>query len=194
MRTVQPTDRTKQPPPSGPGWVYVLTCRDFPSCCKIGGTSRTPTHRALELQIAYGTTGAFTVVAQHAVADWWTVEQTAHRMLSDRRLPRSELFRCSPAEASHVIAAASRAYARPWSPAAWLRRLLFSPPPASPTARSAVRLWRGWRRRDKLRLALLLFALIVLWFAVRQSPAPGELVPLPTGAVGGGGRVRVIYP
>ena len=136
---MQPIDRSQKPPPSGPGWVYVLTCPDFPDCCKIGGTSRTPTHRALELVIAYGTTSAFTVVARHATADWWTVEQAAHRMLSDHRLPGPKLFRCSPAEASAVIEAAAKGHARPFAPALWLRRMLFPPPPASPAARSAYR-------------------------------------------------------
>ena len=84
----------------GPGWVYVLTCPDFPGCCKIGGTGRTAAHRAVELVAEYGTVEAFTVADRHAVADWLAVEQATHRMLSDRRLPRSELFRCTPAEAS----------------------------------------------------------------------------------------------
>lgn len=195
---MEPIERRQKPPPSGPGWVYVLTCPDFPGCCKIGGTSRTPTHRAVELVVEYGTTGAFTVVARHATADWWIVEQTAHRMLSDRRLPRSELFRCSPAEASHVIEAAAKAYARPWSPAAWLPRLLFPPPRTYPAARSAYRPWhsgrRGWRRRSPLHVVVLLVVLIALWLAARHSSSPGLLSLLPDRAAGPGASVRVIYP
>lgn len=115
-------------------------------------------------------------------------------MLSYRRLPRSELFRCSPAEASHVIAAASQAYARLFAPAAWLRRMLFPPPPAYP----ATRLWqsgrRGRRRGGPARVRVLLLVLIVLLLAVRHASSPGALVPLRAGAAGAGERVRVIYP
>lgn len=192
------TYRRQKPPPSGPGWVYFLTCPDFPGCCKIGGTSRTPTHRALELVTQYRTTSGFTVEAQHAVADWWRVEQTTHRMLSDRRLPRSELFRCSPAEASSVIAAAAQAHAQPFAFPAWLRRLQLPSPPRFPAARPAFRSWpggsRGRRRRDPLRIMLLLLGLVVLWFALRQPLSPGVLGPLHAGAVHPGGRVRVFYP
>jgi hypothetical protein len=99
----------------------------MPGKCKIGGTSRTATHRARELVAEYGTSAPFVIARRHAVADWFAVEQAAHRMLGDRRLPRSELFDVSPREASRVIRAAAAAYSRPWIPSVWLRRLVMAP-------------------------------------------------------------------
>ena len=128
-------------PRPAPGWVYVLSCPDFPGCCKIGGTSRTATHRAGELVGEYGTAGRFTIMDRHPVADWFAVEQAAHRMLSDRRLPRSELFEVVPAEASRVIRAAARAYERP----SLFRRLLL---PRRVLAPQRGRYGKPWRRRS----------------------------------------------
>jgi hypothetical protein len=38
-----------------------------------------------------------------------------------RRLSRSEMFRCTPSEASRVIRAAALAYTKPWAVTVWLR-------------------------------------------------------------------------
>ena len=59
----------------------------LPGCVKIGGTGRTATVRAVELAREYGTATPFEVVRRYAVADWYAVEQAAHRMLADRRRP-----------------------------------------------------------------------------------------------------------
>jgi hypothetical protein len=170
---------SQRPESSGPGWVYVLICPDFPGCCKIGGTGRTATHRAAELVITYGTTSAFAVVDRHAVADWWAVEQATHRMLSDRRLPRSELFQCTPAEASRVIQAAAAAYARPWAGTAWLRRMLFLPylPPRF-AARARRTRW-GYRRRGSNdgRAVLLVVVVIAAWLVIWKPSLPTWLPP-----------------
>ena len=109
------------PEGSGPGWVYVLICPDFPGYRGIVGTERAATDRAVELVTECGAVESFTVVDRHAVADWFTVEQVARRMLSDRRLPRSELFQCTSVEASRVVRAAAMAYEQPWAAAIWLR-------------------------------------------------------------------------
>jgi hypothetical protein len=167
---------SRRPESSGPGWVYVLTCPDFPGCCKIGGTGRTATHRAAELVVEYGTTAAFTIVDRHPTADWWAIEQAAHRMLSDRRLPRSELFQCTPAEASRVIQAAALAYAKPWAPAVWLRRMALPPHPVGPPGRSRRTRWRFRRRRSNDGRALLLvFAAIAVWLALWKPSLPAWL-------------------
>ena len=151
-----------------PGWVYVLTCPTFPGCCKIGGTGRTATHRAAELVNEYATGQPFELVARIAVSDWPAVEASAHRMLSDRRVPRSELFRVSPAEAVRVVKAAARAYERP---SLW--RVLLQPrtrqrPPAA-----------SWRRprhdpaTGVILVALLALALAVAWL----KPVPPSWLP-----------------
>jgi hypothetical protein len=160
--------------PSGPGWVYVLTCLDYPACVKIGGTSRTPQHRATELVIEYDTKHAFTVVAAHPVGNWFAVEQMTHRMLSDRRLPRSELFRCRPDEASRVIKAAASDHEAPSVGKALLRRLL--EPGASQRSQFAWRpssqrhppfRWRRFRRSaDERRAVRAIAAVIVLTAAL----------------------------
>jgi hypothetical protein len=120
-----------------PGYVYVLTNPAFPGCVKIGGTSRTPTHRALELLTEYAPGAPFRVVYRKPVADWRAVEFAAHRMLSDRRQPRSELFGYSPGQAKRTIRAAARAFDRP----GLFRRLL----PGRPVLDQYRYL--GWRRR-----------------------------------------------
>ncbi len=139
-----------------PGWVYVLTCPAFPGCCKIGGTGRTPKHRAAELAGEYVTGQPFTVAYKSPpVSDWPAVELAAHRMLSDCRLPRSELFRCTPWQARAVVKAVSHAHRRPWL--GWL-----SPSPR----RSPRRRWNRYRRDDSgvtLVLAVLAVAVLVAW-------------------------------
>ena len=121
-----------------PGWVYVLTNPAYPGCVKIGGTGRTATHRAAELVHEYGPGQPFTIAKRFPVADWPNVEAAAHRMLSDRRLPRSELFRCSTRQAGRTIKAAARAYDRPG-----LFRRLVMPRPVLDAPRPS---WRGRRR------------------------------------------------
>ena len=87
------------------------------------------------------------------VPNWYAVEQAAHRMLSDRRVPRSELFRCTPDKAGRVIRAAAAAYARPWALTVWLRRLVLPRP---------KRLSNGWRRSRRRGSADGLIVLAVL--------------------------------
>jgi hypothetical protein len=162
--------------PVGPGWVYVLTCLDYPACVKISGTSRTPQQRAAELVTEYNTKHAFTVVVAHPAGNWFAAEQMAHRMLSDRRLPRSELFRCSPDEASRVIRAAVSVYEAPSLGKALLRRLLEPRPQRHSTSdwraaydrRSPFR-WRRSRRsvegRNAVRgIVAVIILLIGLWW------------------------------
>ena len=150
-----------------PGYVYVLTCPSFPGCCKIGGTGRTAKHRAGELVGEYVTGQPFTVSYQSKpVSDWPAAELAAHRMLSDRRVPRSELFRCSPRQARAVVKAVARAQARPWL--GWL-----SPRPR----RSPGRQWRRYRRDDSgaaLVLAVLAVAMLLAWI---KPPVPSWLPP-----------------
>jgi hypothetical protein len=155
-----------------PGWVYILTCPSFPGCCKIGGTGRTATHRAGELAGEYVTGQPFAVLYRVPVSDWPAVEAAAHRMLSDCRVPRSELFRCTPRQARAVVKAAARAHARPWL--GWL-----SPRPR----RSAQRRWNRYRRGENWpALALLLampLAVLVMWL---KPPVPSWL-PMPAAHV-----------
>ena len=150
-----------------PGWVYVLTCASFPGCCKIGGTGRTATHRAAELAGEYVTGQPFTVVFRVPVSDWPAVEAAAHRMLSDCRLPRSELFRCKPRQARAVVKAAARAHRRPWL--GWLRRN---------SRPNNVRPWRRYRRSDnELGLAVLVAFLLAVLVAWQKPPVPAWLPP-----------------
>ena len=98
--------------------------------------------------------------------DWPAVELAAHRMLSDCRVPRSELFRCSPRQARAVVKAAARAHRRPWL--GWL-----SPSPR----RSLGRRWNRYRRDDSgaaLVLALLAVAVLLAWI---KPPVPSWLPP-----------------
>jgi hypothetical protein len=153
---------------SNPGWVYVLTNPALPRrCCKIGGTGRTATHRKAELVREYGAPAPWEIASRHVVADWLAVEQAAHRMLSDRRLPRSELFEVSPREAARVIRAAAAAYRRPWGLTAWLRRLtLPRPARGSYTAR-----YRRRGSRDGLLIGGLLLALAGVVWLLPDVPA-----------------------
>jgi hypothetical protein len=150
-----------------PGWVYVLTCPTFPGCCKIGGTGRTAKHRAGELAGEYASGQAFALVHREVVSDWAAVELAAHRMLSDCRVPRSELFRCTPEQARAVVKAAARAHRRPW-----LGWLLPSP------RRSTGRAWARYRRDDGavtfVVLAAVLLACLVVWL---KPIAPSWLPP-----------------
>ena len=149
-----------------PGWVYVLTCPSFPGCCKIGGTGRTATRRAAELAGEYVTGQPFTIVERVPVSDWPAVEQAAHRMLSDCRLPRSELFRCTPRQARAVVKAAARAHRRPWL--GWLTRS---------TRRSPGRRWNRYRRDNSeaaLVFAVLAVAALLAWI---KPPVPSWLPP-----------------
>lgn len=158
-------------PRAAPGWVYVLTCPDFPHCCKIGGTSRTATHRAAELVGEYGTAARFAVVDRHPVSDWFAVEQAAHRMLSDRRLPRSELFEVAPSEASRVIRAAAAAHAHPWALSVWLRRLVTGPRSSRPPSGYSR------RRRGTNWLPLLLLLAVAGAAVTIAKPAPPSWLP-----------------
>jgi len=149
-----------------PGWVYVLTCPSFPGCCKIGGTGRTATHRAGELAGEYASGQPFAVVYRVPVSDWHAVELAAHRMLSDRRLPRSELFTCTPRQARAVVKAAARAHRRPWL--GWLM-------PSS--RRGSGRRWNRYRRDDSgaaLVLAVMAVAVLLAWL---KPPVPSWLPP-----------------
>ncbi len=167
-------------PPTGPGWVYVLTCPDFPGCSKIGGTSRTATHRKRELVREYGTSEGFTVAGRpRPVADWFAVEQAAHRMLSDRRVPRSELFRVSPREARRVVRICAAAYARPWGLSAWLRRRMLAPS-------RVARPWGYSRRRRPTNWLPLLLVLSIAAGAIVEAK-PGAPAWLPASVV------RVVY-
>ena len=152
-----------------PGWVYVLTCPTFPGCCKIGGTGRTATHRAAELVAEYESGQPFSIVERVPVSDWPAVEASAHRMLSDRRVPRSELFRCQSAEAVKVVRAAAKAHARP----SLFRRLAVAP---SRVARSS-----GYsrRRRGTNWLPVLLLLSIAAAVLSIAKPAPPSWLPLP---------------
>ncbi len=158
------------PAPNGPGWVYVLTNPAMPGKCKIGGTSRTATHRARELVAEYGTSAPFVIARRHAVADWFAVEQAAHRMLGDRRLPRSELFNVSPREASRVIRAAAAAYSRPWLPSVWLRRLVMAP-------NGRRRYGPPWRRRGTNWIPIMLGLAIVAGGVSIAKPAVPAWAP-----------------
>ena len=110
----------------------------------------------------------FAVVYRVPVSDWPAVELAAHRMLSDRRVPRSELFRCTPRQARAVVKAAARAHARPWL--GWLRRQ---------PRRSNARTWRRYRRGDDATgIALLLAMLTAVLVAWLKPPVPSWL-PLP---------------
>jgi hypothetical protein len=162
--------RSTPPPQAIPGWVYVFTCPDFPGCCKIGGTSRTASHRAAELRGQYGTEARFQVIDRHPVADWFAVEQAVHRMLSDCRLPRSELFRVPPAEAARVIRAAAAAHARPWAVTVWLRRLVLAP-----RVRPS---WRRYRRGTNWLPLLMVLAVAVAGVMIAK-PALPAWVPVP---------------
>ena len=157
-------------PLPAPGWVYVMSCPDFPHCVKIGGTSRTAMHRAGELVGEYGTAGRFAVLDRHPVSDWFAVEQAAHRMLSDRRLPRSELFRVAPAEASRVIRAAARAYDRP----SLFRRLLL---PRLVLAPQRGRYGLPWRRRGTNWIPVLLVLSIAGAAVTIAKPSPPAWLP-----------------
>ena len=149
-----------------PGWVYVLTCPSFPGCCKIGGTGRTATHRAGELVGEYVSGQPFAVTYRIPVSDWPAVEQAAHRMLSDCRVPRSELFRCTPRQARAVVKAAARAHRRPWL--GWLM----------PSSRRRLgRRWNRYRRDDSgavLVLAVMAVAVLLAWL---KPPVPSWLPP-----------------
>ena len=159
--------------PQEPGWVYVLTNPSLPGCVKIGGPGRPATHRARELVAEYGAAAAFQIRHRHAVADWHAVEQAAHRMLSDRRLPRSELFEVSPREASRVIRAAAAAYARPWGLSAWLRRLSIQ----SPSSRR--RYGTPWRRRGTNWIPALLVLSVAVAILSIERPALPSWLPVP---------------
>jgi hypothetical protein len=155
--------------PSGPGWVYVLTCADDPGVVKLGGTSRTAQHRAMELAVEYGTWHSFAVAAAYPVGDWWTVEQMAHRMLSDRRLPKSELFRCTAAEASRVIEAAASDYAKPSFSTVLLRRMMQQAAPRRPGSnwrhsyrRPISKRWRRYAPRANERRAAVAIGVAIL--------------------------------
>ena len=149
-----------------PGWVYVLTSASLPGCCKIGGTSRTATARASELLKIYGLPAPFRVVRRFAVADWFAVEQATHRMLGDRRLPRSELFEVTPREAARVIRSISQAYRNPWMPTVWLRRLML----ASPSV---------YRKRQRATnwIPLLMVMSVFIVGIVTIKPAPPVWTP-----------------
>jgi hypothetical protein len=149
-----------------PGWVYILTCPAFPGCCKIGGTGRTATHRAGELAGEYVTGQPFAVVYRIPVSDWPAVELAAHRMLSDCRLPRSELFRCRPRQARAVVKAAARAHRHPWL--GWLS-------PGS--RRSSGRQWNQYRRGDGAITFALLAAVLLAGLVVWLKPAAPSWLP-----------------
>ncbi len=149
-----------------PGWVYVLTCPSFPGCCKIGGTGRTAEHRAGELVGEYASEQPFVVVHREVVSDWAAVELAAHRMLSDCRIPRSELFRCTPRQARAVVKAAARAHRRPWL--GWL--------PPGPR-RSTGRAWRHYRRDDGAITFALLVAVLLACLVVWLKPAAPSWLP-----------------
>ena len=155
-----------------PGWVYVLTCPTFPGCCKIGGTGRTATHRAAELVNEYQTGQPFELVERIPVADWPAVEASAHRMLSDRRVPRSELFRVSPAEAVRVVKAAARAYERP---SLW--RVLLQP---RARQRPYAARWRRSRHDPATGVIVLALLLLAVGVAVLK-PAPPSWLPVSIG-------------
>ncbi len=159
-------------PPQVPGWVYVLTNPGLPGCVKIGGTSRTATHRARELVSEYGTAAPFVIARRLAVADWFAVEQAAHRMLSDRRVPRSELFEVTPREAVRVIRVAAAAYARPWGLSAWMRRLSFGPS-------SRGRYGTPWRRRGTNWIPILVALSIAASLVSIAKPNAPAWMPLP---------------
>ena len=153
-----------------PGWVYVLTNPAYPGCCKIGGTGRTATHRARELVNEYGPGQPFSIAKRFPVSDWPNVEAAAHRMLSDRRLPRSELFRCSTGQAARTIKAAARAYDRPG-----LFRRLFLPRPSLDRPRPA---WRRARRGTNWLPLLLGLAISTGAVAIAKPDMPAW-VPVP---------------
>lgn len=153
-----------------PGWVYILTNLEHRGCCKIGGTSRTASHRARELVREYGTRQGFTVHKVFPVSDWRRVETAVHRMLSDRRLPRSELFDCSPGQAARTIKAAARAYDRP----GLFRRLLL---PRPVLARPGPA-WRRGRRGINWVPALLGLTIAVGAVAIAR-PVPPSWMPSP---------------
>ena len=149
-----------------PGWIYVLTCPGFPGCCKIGGTGRTATHRAAEPAGEYVTGQPFAIAARVPVSDWPAVQAAVHRMLSDCRVPRSELFRCTPRQAAAVVKAAARAHARPRL--GWLTQS---------HRRNPRRPWRRYRSDDSeaaLVLAVLAVAVLLAWI---KPPLPSWLPP-----------------
>jgi len=186
--------------PSGPGWVYVLTCVDYPGLVKLGGTSRTAQHRAIELVVEYGTRHSFTVVAAHPVGDWWAVEQMAHRMLSDRRLPKSELFRCSPAEAARVIEAAAADYTKPSFATVLLRRMMQPAAPRRPGSdwrpsyrRPISNRWRRYApRTDERRAAVAIGAAILAALLVFGTHIPSRLPAALFGAAIANGHLPVV--
>ena len=155
-----------------PGWVYVLTNPAYPGCVKIGGTGRTATHRARELLHEYGPGQPFAVAEDclFPVSDWRNVEAAAHRMLSDRRLPRSELFRCSPVQAARTIKAAARAFDRPG-----LFRRLVMPRPVLDRPKPS---WKR-RRRGTNWLPLLLGMAIAAGAVAIARPDTPSWMPLP---------------
>ena len=133
---------------------------------QIGGTGRTAKHRAGELAGEYATGQPFAVVFRVPVSDWPAVEAAAHRMLSDCRVPRSELFRCTPRQARAVVKAAARAHRRPWL--GWLSR--------SP-GRSPGRAWGRYRRSDGGAGSVLLLAALLAGLVIWLKPAAPSWLP-----------------
>ncbi len=152
------------------GYCYVLKNAGLPGCCKIGRTIREVGLRKAELWKEYGTLEPFVEVSRHMVSDCVAVETMVHRKLKDRRVPKSELFRCSEKEAQATIMWAAREVLG----RSWLRRrwdaLILPRPKRSP---------KSWRRaRHALSpelIALLVLALAVIGLIVWKPAIPDWL-------------------
>jgi T5orf172 domain len=153
-----------KPKPRNPGWVYVLTNPCLPGLVKIGQTGNTAEKRARQLMREYGVPLPFGVASRHATPDREAVELIAHRMLTDCRLPASELFRCSVPKARRTVEAAILASIAPLPLSLrfrlWLGR------------RTAPRLWRGRRSSSGDALIMAAAVAFVLLFVLYKPDMP----------------------
>lgn len=158
------------------GWVYILTNPAMPGLVKIGLTTRSPTERMAELTKATGVPEPFVMVWNRAVRDCGQVEETAHRMLKDRRVHQGrEFFRCDPATAQQVIEAAAggqlgREYRPPRARPFWRRR-------QDRYKRRGGVYHPRWRRPPDYTPAVLALGALVILAVFIFKPFPPAWVP-----------------
>ncbi len=156
-----------KPPPTTPGWVYILTNPAMPGLVKIGMTGRTPSQRIAELTRATGIPSPFELAWSAPVSDCAHVEAAVHRMLADRRVSAGrEFFRADAALARRAIEATAG------SLLGRTARL----PPASPPVRPSTRRRRKRRRIEAIVVAVAI-ALIIGVGVVK--PVLPDWVPAP---------------
>ncbi len=80
------------------GMIYILATEHAPNICKVGVTTRSAEHRAIEISAATGAL-PFTVFAELSVVGHDICESMAHDALSEFRIGDKEIFSISPAEA-----------------------------------------------------------------------------------------------